>query len=99
VALALAGTVWIGRMTLLERLLGKSLPENLAVSGATWRNLSLLSAAFYAALGAVNLWVAYRMSESAWVTFKSWVVIPLVFVFTGGIIFWLMRGHESGEPQ
>ena len=97
VALALAGTVWIGRMTLLERLLGKRLPEDLSVSGATWRNLSLVSAAFYAALGAVNLWVAYSVSLSTWVTFKSWVLIPLVFVFTAGIIFWLMRGHEARE--
>jgi intracellular septation protein A len=34
---------------------------------------------------------------TTWVTFKSWVVIPLVFVFTAGIIFWLMRGHEARE--
>jgi intracellular septation protein len=97
VALALAGTVWIGRLTLLERLLGKSLPEGAQVQPATWRNLSLISAAFYFALGAVNLWVAYRMSEATWVTFKSWIVIPVVFVFTGGVIFWLMRGQAPKE--
>jgi intracellular septation protein len=97
VAIALAGTVWIGRKTLLERLLGKSLPEELVVPSASWRNLSLLCAAFYLALGAVNLWVAYHLSEAAWVTFKSWIVIPLVFVFTAGIIFWLMRGHAPKE--
>lgn len=97
VALALAVTTWIGRATLLERLLGKSLPEGVTVTAATWRNLSLVSAAFYAALGAVNLWVAYTMSQDTWVTFKSWIVLPLVFVFTAGVIFWLMRGHEPKE--
>lgn len=94
VALALAGTVWIGRKTLLERLLGANLPEGTAVSAPTWRTLSLVSAAFYAALGAANLWIAYNLSESQWVTFKTWFVIPLIFVFTAGVIFWIMRGHS-----
>jgi intracellular septation protein len=97
VALALAGTVWIGRITLLERLLGKSLPEGVKVLPATWRNLSLVSAAFYCALGAANLWVAYRTSEATWVTFKTWFVVPLIFVFTAGLIFWIMRGHTPKE--
>ncbi|HTU66781.1 MAG TPA: inner membrane-spanning protein YciB [Steroidobacteraceae bacterium] len=95
VALAFAGTVWIGRMTLLERLLGKNLPEGVTVTPATWRNLSLLSAAFYALLGAANLWVAFTFSLSTWVAFKTWAVVPLIFVFTAGLIFWLMRGHKE----
>lgn len=97
VALVLAGSVWIGRKTLLERLLGGNLPEGVTVTGVKWRNLSLVSAAFYLALGVLNLYVAFTMSESAWVTFKAWVVIPLVFVFTAGVLFWLMRGAASGE--
>jgi intracellular septation protein len=93
VALALAGTVWIGRVSLLERLLGKQLPEGAVVTPATWRNLSLLSAAFYALLGGANIWIAYNRTESEWVFFKTWLTIPLLFLFTAGVIFWLMRGH------
>ena len=96
VALAIGGTIWIGKMTLLERLMGKSLPDEVKVSPARWRNLSLVAAIFYAALGALNLWVAYTMSEETWVTFKTWVVVPLLFVFTGALIFWILRG-ESRE--
>lgn len=97
VALAIGGTVWLGRITLLERLLAKNLPEGVTVSAARWRNLSLVAATFYLALGALNLWVAYHMSESTWVTFKTWVVVPLLFVFTAGLIFWILRG-ETKEP-
>ena len=97
VALAFAVTIWIGKATLLERVLGKSLPEGVNVTASTWRNLSLLSAAFYTALGAANLWVAYNTSQDTWVTFKSWIVLPLVFVFTAGLIFWIMRDHTSKE--
>ena len=93
VALAIGGTVWIGRITLMERLLGKNLPEEIKVSPQRWRNISLVAAAFYLALGAANLWVAYNMSEETWVTFKTWVVLPVVLVFTGGLLFWIMRGQ------
>ena len=37
------------------------------------------------------------MSKDAWMTFKSFVVIPLVFVFTAGLIFWIMRDHAPKE--
>jgi intracellular septation protein len=92
VALAVGATIWIGKVTLLERLLGKNLPEGVTVSPVRWRNLSLVAAVFYLALGALNLWVAYSMSEADWVTFKTWVVLPLVFVFTAILLFLILRG-------
>lgn len=91
VALAIGGTVWIGKKTLMERLLASNLPPEVQVSQQRWRQISLVAAAFYLALGAANLWVAYHMSEEAWVTFKTWVVLPVVFVFTGGLLFWILR--------
>jgi intracellular septation protein len=97
VAVVLAGSIWIGRMTLLERLLGKNLPEGVSVPATSWRNLSLVSALFYFALGAANLWIAFTMSQDAWVNFKSFVVIPLVFLFTLGLVFWIMRRQPPGE--
>ena len=98
VALAVGVTVWIGKATLLERLLGKNLPEGVTVSAARWRNLSLVASAFYLALGALNLWVAYTMSEPTWVFFKTWIVVPLLFVFTFGLLLWIMRGQQPESP-
>jgi intracellular septation protein len=95
VALAIGGSAYIGRITLLERLLGKNLPEGVTVSPTRWRNLSLVAAAFYLALGACNLWVAFTMSQDTWVTFKTWVVLPVVFVFTAGLLFWILRGEHK----
>jgi intracellular septation protein len=97
IALVLAGSVWIGKKPLLERLMTNTLPEDLSVLPSTWRNLSLLSALFYLALGVANIWIAYRMSERAWVIFKTWFMVPLVFAFTGGLIFWLLRGYQGKE--
>ena len=93
IALAFGGTVLIGRMTLLERLVAKNLPEDIEVPRGRWRNMSLVAAAFYAALGAANLWVAYNLSEETWVVFKTWVVVPVVVVFTAMLFFWILRGQ------
>ena len=95
VALALGGTVWIGKMTLLERLVGKSVPEDVVVPAARWRGLSLFAAAFYLVLGALNLWVAWTQTEAVWVNFKTWVVIPVVFVFTAILLFLILRGARK----
>jgi intracellular septation protein len=96
-AVVLAGSIWIGRVTLLERLMGKALPEGMKVEPRVWRNLSLVCALFYFAMGGVNIWIAYNMSEKAWVLFKSWLSIPLLFLFNVAIVFWLMRGHEEKD--
>jgi intracellular septation protein len=103
VAVVLGGSIWIGRITVLERLMGASIPADHKVPATTWRNVSLVSALFYAALGGTNLWVAHTMSEETWVFFKTWVTIPLVFIFTAGLIYWLLRGYQpkdgpDGDP-
>jgi intracellular septation protein len=93
VAVALTGSIWIGKSTILERLMGTALPEGTQIPAARWRNMSLVYAAFYLVLGAANLYFAYRMSETAWMVFKTWVAVPLIFLFTLVTLFWLLRGQ------
>jgi intracellular septation protein len=97
VALVIGGSVWIGRITVLERLMSSTIPADHKVAPTTWRNVSLVTALFYAVLGGVNLWVAQTMSEKAWVFYKTWLSVPLVFLFTAGILYWLLRGYEPKE--
>jgi intracellular septation protein len=99
IAVVFCGSVFIGRKTLLERMLGTVLPEGTIVSQGTWRTLSLLNAVFYLALGSFNLWAAYRLPESTWVALKTWFFLPAIFIFTALTTFWLMRGYqEEKEP-
>jgi len=97
IAVLLVGSVWIGQKTLLERLIGGSIPGDHKVEPATWRALSLVSAVFYAALGAVNIWIAYNMSMTAWIIFKSWITLPLLIAFNIVLILWLLRGYDPKE--
>jgi intracellular septation protein len=94
---ALGATVWIGKKTLLERVLGPGVPEGVTVPPSSWRNMSLLSAVFYLVLGTVNIWVALNRSESDWVTFKVWIAVPLATVFSFGVVLWLLRGMFAKE--
>jgi intracellular septation protein len=88
---ALAGSAFIGKQTLLERLLGKSLPEGVTLPARDWRLSSVFMGAFYLLLGVVNIWIALNRSESDWVTFKVWIAVPLGIVVALGIILWLFR--------
>ena len=60
--------------------------------------MSLTAAVFYAVLGAVNIYVAYTMSEKTWVFFKAWILLPVVLVFTAALMFWLLYGYEEKKP-
>jgi len=90
--IVIGGSAFVGKQTILERLLGKGLPEGTTLPASDWRNCSLTMGVFYLLLGAVNIWVALNRSESDWVTYKVWIAGPLVLVFSFGIILWLFRG-------
>lgn len=101
-SLAFLGSQWIGKQTLTQRLLGAALGgEDIRVADSTWKHLNLLWVAFYALLGALNLLVAFNLSEHVWVTFKV-VGLPVAnLVFVGAQVAWLVRRFSaaSSEPS
>ena len=103
-AVALAGSRFVGKGNYVQRALGKTLvlPER------AWRALSWGWAGAMAAAGFANLYVAYQFSEEAWVIYKfaSGFAMPILLVLGS---FWylaatgqmpsLPSGHElDGEP-
>jgi len=101
IGLALCGSAFFGKRSLLERFLGSSLPEGSSIPASTWRNSSLIMGAFYLMLGCANIWVAMNRSESDWVTFKVWIAYPIAVVVTMGVMLWTLRsllGKEEGSP-
>jgi len=89
--LVLAGSAFIGKQSLLERLLGKSLPEGVTLPASDWRISSIFMGVFYLLLGVANIWIALTRSESDWVTFKVWIAGPVGIVVALGVILWLFR--------
>lgn len=91
-ALALAPLLF-GK-NLLKALLGAqmSLPD------AVWRRLNLAWVAFFAGMGVLNLWVAYRFSTDVWVNFKLFGGMGLMLLFTLAQGFYISR-HLVDEPD
>ena len=91
--IALIGSTFVGKQTLLERMLGPSLAEGgVSFPAVTWRNYTLLMGALYLVFGAANIWVAMNRTEADWVTFKVWILTPVAIVLTLGVFAWLVRG-------
>ena len=89
-AVAFLFSQFIGRMTLTERMLGAALEGE---GSPPWRWFNLLWVTSFSALGALNLYVAYRFDEATWVNFKlfgviGWLILTLLLQF-GWIWLWM----------
>ena len=66
-----------------------------------WRLLNLVWVLFFAALGGLNLFVAFTFSEDTWVKFKVFGLLGITLVFLVVQSFWLMSKmqiDEANEP-
>lgn len=90
--LALLGSTFIGKKTLLERAMGKPLAESgVTLPASTWRQTTLAGGALYLLFGTANIWVALTRPEADWVTFKVWILTPIAVVLTFALLGWLLR--------
>lgn len=93
-ALVLAAAAMTGR-NLIQTMLASqiTLPDRL------WKGLNRSWIAFFAAMGALNLYVAYGFSEEAWVNFKLFggMGLMLLFVLAQGLVIsrYLPKEKES----
>ncbi len=76
-ALAFVGSRFIGRQTLLERMLG----GQMELPARIWINLTFMWAIFFFVMGVVNLYVAFTFDENTWVNFKLFGMLGLTLVF------------------
>lgn len=79
---------------LVRSLLGKQL----ALPDAAWTQLLWAWVAFFAAMAALNLAVAYSFSTETWVNFKLFGLMGLTLAFALGIGLWLAR-HMKEAPD
>jgi intracellular septation protein len=88
-------TMFFGEKTLIERMLG----ENVQLERPVWRKLNLAWAAFFLAVGALNLYVAYQYSTDVWVNFKLFGVLGLTLVFGFAQAFWIASKTPGDKSQ
>jgi len=64
---------------------------------AVWSRLNFSWMGFFLAMGAINLFVAYNFSESAWVNFKLFggIGLMILFVFAQSLMLSRYMGEEE----
>lgn len=95
IALTSLGSTWIGRAPLAQRLLGEMVPGSDALPRSLWVRLNWTWTLFYAAIGGLNLWVAYTMSERFWVNFKVIGLSVAFLLFAMAQALWLSSRIET----
>ena len=93
-ATTLAGSAWLLRRNLIRTLMG----EQLQLPPVVWARLNLAWVAFFAVMGALNLYVARHFDEATWVSFKLYGGIGLMLLFVAAQGVWLSR-HLPDSPE
>lgn len=92
-AAALLGSQILFRRNLIRQLMEKQI----ALPGGVWHRLNLSWAAFFTAMGLINLYVAYSFSQSTWVNFKLFGFTGLMLAFV--VAQSLMLSKYIKDPQ
>jgi intracellular septation protein len=74
-----------------QRLMENVLQDKGYVPLPIWKKLNIIWGLFFAALGAINLYVAYYFSNDAWVNFKFYGVTSALILLSIFQAFYLMR--------
>lgn len=69
-AAAILITQFFTRRPLMQRIMEGALEQNGMLPSRVWRRVNIMWALFFLFMGSVNLYVAYELSNDAWVNFK-----------------------------
>ncbi len=93
---AFLGSQFIGAKPLVQRMM----ESQIELTSPIWHRLSWAWVAFFMLMGALNLFVAYTMSEETWVNFKLFGMLGLTLVFIVLQGLYLTRHlKESGDEN
>jgi intracellular septation protein len=98
---------WVFAIALLaaERVAGRNLmqaalePAGIQLTKAHWRRLNYAWMVFFILVGALNLFVAFRLSRDIWVSFKSFGLTGLTLAFAVIQSIFLARFMETDETK
>ena len=92
-AAVFVGTHALTGKTVMERAIG----AQLSLPAVAWRRLNSLWVANFLVVGALNLYVAYRFSEAAWVSYKLYSSIGFTLLVTALTVALIMPYVKDGE--
>jgi len=82
---------FVGKQSLIQRMMGHALEGKSAVSKKVWHRLNLAWSLFFLVLGAINIFVAYHFTTDVWVNFKLYGIFSAMLLFGFAQAFFLAR--------
>jgi intracellular septation protein len=96
-SLAFLGSSVIGRQPLARRMLEGVFSEPIEIAAHAWTLINILWAAWFAALAALNIYVATHFPDEIWVKFKVFGLTIAMIVFMIPQVLWL-SGKVKPQP-
>lgn len=93
-----AAVLAFGQLVLKRNLLKSAMGSQMELPDAAWKVLTWSWCGFFAAMGALNLWVAMNFSEQAWVNFKVFGLFGLMVVFVIAQALYMGRLVKEPDP-
>ena len=87
----MGGALVIGQLLFRKNFIQSLMQAQIDLPDPVWRNLNWAWASFFAAMGVLNLWVAYNFDTDTWVNFKLFGGMGLMFVFVIAQALYLSR--------
>ena len=87
----MGGALAIGQLVFKRNLLKSLMGAQMSLPEPAWRSLCWSWTAFFAAMGVLNLWVAYHFDTDTWVNFKLFGGLGLMVLFVIGQALYLSK--------
>ena len=89
------GSRFVSEKSAIEHMLGHAVEAPREI----WNTLNSVWIIFFAVLGALNLAVAFMLSEAMWINFKVWGNLIITFLFVFAQMPYLSRYIEVAEQE
>jgi intracellular septation protein len=94
----MGGALLLGQLLFGRNLLRLLIGEQLSLPEPVWQRLLWAWIGFFALMGVLNVWVAYSFSTDAWVNFKLFGGLGLMFAFVIAQGVYLGRHLKDDDP-
>lgn len=82
---------------LMQRMMEGALQNSASIPSYVWGRVNLMWAGFFIIMGAINLYVAYYLSNDAWVNFKFYGITSALFLISIIQALYLVRYLPTKE--
>lgn len=95
----MGGALLVGQLFFKKNFIKSLMGAQMQLPDAAWRGMCWSWTGFFAAMGVLNLWVAYNFDTDTWVNFKLFGGMGLMLVFVLGQALYLSRHMKDATSD